>query len=249
MAQPSLRVIHSEPAAGPRNMAIDEALLHSASERGEVCLRFYQWRPATLSLGYFQRAAERRLHPASAACAMVRRASGGGAIVHDQELTYSLTVAGEHPWAADSQGLYRRVHQILIDVLQTQGIGVEFCGVDARTAPGAAPFLCFQRRTSGDLVVGGEKVAGSAQRRRRGAVLQHGSILLAMSRWAPELPGIRDISGVDLTAKGLARLMVSRFAQSFGLVARVDQLTSLEQADAQWFESQRYSHEHWTVLR
>ena len=81
-----VRLIIDPPALGRMNMAIDEALLESAS-RGETILRFYSWSPATLSLGYFQAYDDRREHSASADLDVVRRSTGGGAIVHDQEIT------------------------------------------------------------------------------------------------------------------------------------------------------------------
>src|SRR5688500_9559950 len=86
----ALRVITDPPASGAWNMAVDEALLESAATGSVATLRFYEWHEPTLSLGYFQPAADREQHAASRACPLVRRASGGGAIVHDRELTYSL---------------------------------------------------------------------------------------------------------------------------------------------------------------
>ncbi len=88
-----IRLIIDPPATGPWNMAIDEVLAHSAAERGVNTLRFYSWDPPTLSLGYFQRATDRQTHISSSTCAWVRRTSGGGAILHDRELTYSFATA------------------------------------------------------------------------------------------------------------------------------------------------------------
>src|SRR5688572_19512152 len=85
-----LRIVFDPPASGPWNMAVDEALLHSTAEGGQATLRFYTWEEPTLSLGHFQTLAEREQHQASLACPLVRRASGGGAILHDIELTYSI---------------------------------------------------------------------------------------------------------------------------------------------------------------
>ena len=77
-------------------MAVDETLLESAAETSATTLRFYRWDRPTLSLGYFQQTADRTQHPESADCPLVRRSSGGGAIVHDHELTYSLAAAKPH---------------------------------------------------------------------------------------------------------------------------------------------------------
>ena len=100
-------------ALGAWQMAVDEALLESAAERGVPTLRFYQWSEPTLSLGYFQHHADRLAHPDSRACPLVRRATGGGAIVHDVELTYSLALPGTHSFARESFALYGRVHQAI----------------------------------------------------------------------------------------------------------------------------------------
>src|SRR5436190_15116613 len=96
----SLRLIIDPPLIGPMNMAIDEALLESAATDGVATLRLYQWSEPTLSLGYFQAAEERERHQASTNCPLVRRASGGGAILHDRELTYSLALPEKSPSAA-----------------------------------------------------------------------------------------------------------------------------------------------------
>ncbi|MEM6330787.1 MAG: lipoate--protein ligase family protein, partial [Planctomycetota bacterium] len=86
------RLIVDPPQPGARNMAVDEALLDAAAAGAGATLRLYRWSSPTLSLGYFQPLAARAAHPASAGCPCVRRHSGGGAIVHDHELTYSLAV-------------------------------------------------------------------------------------------------------------------------------------------------------------
>src|SRR5689334_21696416 len=96
----SLRLIIDPPRQGSMNMAIDDALLESAAEAGVATLRLYQWSEPTLSLGYFQAAAERKTHQPSLTCALVRRASGGGAILHDRELTYSLALPEKSSVAA-----------------------------------------------------------------------------------------------------------------------------------------------------
>src|SRR5262249_44894287 len=106
-------------------MAVDEVLAESAAELGQCSLRFYEWSRPTLSLGYFQPYSAREQHRASAELPVVRRASGGGAIVHDRELTYSLAVAVAHPLAADSMSLYHAVHQSLIEALRTWRIAAE----------------------------------------------------------------------------------------------------------------------------
>jgi lipoate-protein ligase A len=214
---------------------------------GQATLRFYQWSEPTLSLGYFQPVADREQHPASRECPLVRRASGGGAIVHDRELTYSMAVpqtAGHWPAAG---GLYDICHQTLIVTLAELGIpaalwrATAICrGEDAR-ASAEEPFLCFQRRSCSDIVLGDAKIVGSAQRRRRGGVLQHGSILLGQSPFAPELPGLNDLTGRAIDAAELAARWRSRLAKALRTVIREVSLGAEEQQRTEFLTQTRFS--------
>jgi lipoyl(octanoyl) transferase len=200
------------PGDGAWNMAVDEALMEAAAAEGVAALRFYEWAEPTLSLGYFQAAADRRLHSPSLACPLVRRLSGGGAILHDRELTYSLAIPAGHAWAADAERLYMATHEALAAALKSLGVEASPRSEARQAGKSEAeheippPLLCFQRRAVGDLLIGETKIAGSAQRRRCRAVLQHGSILLAASRFAPELPGIKELTSRLVEADLLARL-------------------------------------------
>jgi lipoyl(octanoyl) transferase len=133
----------------------------------------------------------------------VRRASGGGAILHDRELTYSVAITQRSGSLAEASRLYDITHETLIQTLAELGVPAsrfdatpQCPGPDGRSVD--EPFLCFLRRSCTDIVTGGVKVVGSAQRRRRGAVLQHGSILLGRSRFAPEVPGIQEVIGIAI---------------------------------------------------
>jgi len=181
-ADESLRVLIDPPLDGPTNMARDEALLRRLSQ-GELAptMRLYEWRPATLSLGYFQPFEDVSRQPAAIrSMPVVRRLTGGGAIVHADELTYSLILPSDSPLLREGPlGLYALVHDAVIEVLAAHA-------VPARRAGGSEPihaqrgaFLCFQRRHRLDVVVGPHKVLGSAQRRTSGAILQHGSLQLS----------------------------------------------------------------------
>src|SRR5689334_14846839 len=107
------RLIVDPPASGTWNMAVDEALFQVAQETRQITVRFYQWQEATLSLGYFQAAKDRDSHRSSLVCPLVRRSTGGGAIIHDRELTYSLIAPLADERSAKSQELVRIVHQSL----------------------------------------------------------------------------------------------------------------------------------------
>src|SRR4051812_39191932 len=118
----ALRFICDPPASGPWNMAVDEALLETAAATGLATLRFYQWSEPTLSLGYFQNIDQRAHHAPSADCPVVRRSSGGGAIVHDRELTYSLAVPEILPSHSRASELYEKCHSAFIAALNDFGV-------------------------------------------------------------------------------------------------------------------------------
>lgn len=202
-------------------MARDEALLEAACADGAARLRFYSWMEPTLSLGYFQPYAHRHRHAASTECAVVRRPSGGGAIVHDRELTYCLVLPPRHALSDQSLLLYRTVHQALADTLRAAGIPAALRTDPSGRARRDAPFLCFLRHAEADVTLDGRKIAGSAQRRRRRAVLQHGSVLLACSPAAPELPGLYELTGKTMGQTDLGLEWADRLQQPLGLHRRI----------------------------
>ena len=262
------RLIVDEPALGPWNMAVDEALLQAAVDENTATLRLYQWSEPTLSLGYFQRYADREGHTASRECAIVRRQSGGGAILHDRELTYSLTLPASHPVTRDATTLYTAVHEAFIQLLTPHlrqlrdAARLRLNDVDSPLSADEEPFLCFQRRARGDLLleisdeaartagrVLAYKILGSAQRRHRGAILQHGSLLLEEWPAAPELPGWRGLVGGADPLDGL----VAGLPQQLGLLGAshwVRASLSDEILDAaRRIERTRYSNGSWTRRR
>jgi lipoate-protein ligase A len=181
------RLIRSGLQTPAYNMAMDEAIVMAHSE-GLVppTLRFYGWNPPTLSIGFFQKAAEVDLTAVEAAgIGFVRRPTGGRAVLHDRELTYSVIVAESYPglpsgvteaYRVLSEGLRLGFRQLGLDARMVQG--VEPGG--KRSADAAASAACFDAPSWYELVVAGRKVAGSAQLRQKGVVLQHGSILLEL---------------------------------------------------------------------
>ncbi|HEX6059677.1 MAG TPA: lipoate--protein ligase family protein [Gemmatimonadaceae bacterium] len=171
------RLLLSEPLDGAGNMALDEALQERAGATRECVLRVYSWRRPTLSLGRNQRALGRydEIRLRKARLAVVRRPTGGRAVLHHREVTYSVTAPAA---AGASLGeSYARINRLLCDGLRRLGVAAEVAAGSGRAPmPGEAP--CFETPTAGELVLGGRKLAGSAQWRDGGALLQHGSILV-----------------------------------------------------------------------
>jgi lipoate-protein ligase A len=230
-------------------MGVDEALLEAAAADGQCTVRFYRWQEPTLSLGYFQPYAERWRHAASSRSAVVRRSSGGGAILHDVELTYSFTVPNSHPLALNRLRLYGAVHTALIEALAHWGVEASmFQRPNQKPLPDSAsrqPFLCFQRRSPGDVLVGGAKVAGSAQRRRQGAVLQHGSVLLARSAAAPELDGLNELTGKAFRAEELLEAWRERLAATLRITWHQTELSDQQCHRATLLATQKYMSPAW----
>jgi lipoyl(octanoyl) transferase len=170
------------------------------------------------------------------------------------------------PSSRQTEDLYLAFHQSLVDILAKFDI-VARCREQAAnstnpTAPTASePFLCFQRATFGDVLVsaqnvapatvGTHKIAGSAQRRRRRAVLQHGSILLQKSSFAPELPGIGDLTGVLLEADSLLESWVIHLARVLQLKINdpTAELSPAIVAAAEQIRTAKFAHPGWTEKR
>ncbi len=160
-------------------MAVDEALMEFG-RTGRVAIRFYTWEPPCLSLGRNQvtgdRLAGRRREEFAPGEDIVRRPTAGRSVYHGPELTYAV-VAPERLWGGPRE-IYRRVHGAVASALAGLGIRLDE-GVGRPGGPLALDGeACFSVPAPGELTVGGRKLVGSAQWRHRGAVLQHGSILL-----------------------------------------------------------------------
>lgn len=167
------------------NMAMDEALLNFVS-RGEIdpVIRFYTWNPATLSIGYFQRL-QKEIDidkVKEKGYGLVRRQTGGRGVLHDKELTYSVIVPESHPnMPSTVTEAYKIISQGLLEGFKNLGFETYFAiprskeERDKLKQPRSA--VCFDAPSWYELVVEGRKIAGSAQTRQKGVILQHGSIL------------------------------------------------------------------------
>ncbi|MFD2681156.1 lipoate--protein ligase family protein [Bacillus seohaeanensis] len=180
------RFIDSGSCSPSFNMALDEALLDWHSE-GKIppTIRFYGWSPATLSVGYFQKV-EKEINldeVKKQGLGFVRRPTGGRGVLHDQELTYSVIVSEEHPDMPKTvTEAYRVISEGILKGFQSLGLEAYFAiprtDEERNSLKNPRSSVCFDAPSWYELVVEGRKVAGSAQTRQKGVILQHGSILL-----------------------------------------------------------------------
>jgi lipoate-protein ligase A len=238
---PRVRLLPFESLPGPANMAADEVMLEAA-EAGVASLRFYGWSGPTLSLGYFQPSAERL-----AGLPWVRRMTGGAALVHHHEVTYALALPAERPWQTAGESWVCRFHHLIADALARAGAATRavVCGEEKKLGP----VLCFLHQTPGDLLAASAKVVGSAQRKRKGALLQHGGILLARSELAPQLPGLAELTGVRFTPGDVAKIVAERFAADTDWELERSKWSAAEKARQISLMSEKYARPEWNEKR
>jgi lipoate-protein ligase A len=189
------------------NMGLDGALLEDVD--APPTLRFYTWTPAALSLGYFQRFDD--VPAASDAFVVVRRVTGGGAIHHANELTFSITASAKHSlFQGPIPRSYERIHELIAQALSRFGCDPAMRGDSELSSDISDTGMCFHHSTSLDLAWGGRKGVGSAQRRRRERVLHHGSIKLGPSQYDT---GVAELEGSTDPAE-LARVIAEVFRES-----------------------------------
>lgn len=255
------------PAAlpGALNMAVDEALLASAMDGAPPVLRFYRWAPACLSFGRNEPA--RGHYDAGAAAAagvdLVRRPTGGLAVHHAEELTYA--VVGRVADLGRPRQAYLRINQALVAGLRAVGLPAAVSAGAARLSVGE-PGACFALPAEGEVVCGGRKLVGSAQRREGHALLQHGSILLAGDQslvarlrtdaparapGVPPSPGSTTVAAVlgrSLCAVDLVGPLADAFCSVLGIRFAPAALDSIERGRALALEA-RYRTDEWTWRR
>jgi lipoyl(octanoyl) transferase len=239
-----VRLLPWSVAGGPTNMAEDEALLDAAVD-GVASLRFYGWSEPTLSLGYFQPSAPALAYPGLAGLPWVRRHSGGAGLVHHHELTYALALPAGADWQPPGASWIARLHRYAQSALASQGINAALCEREEKLGE----TLCFLHHTPGDLIVNGHKVAGSAQRKRRGALLQHGGILLARSEHTPQLPGLVELTRRAVTADDLQRLLLDALREEAGWHVEPGEWTAAERGSLPARIAARYGSPAWNAKR
>lgn len=276
------RFVRSGACAPDVNMAVDEAMMKAVGA-GEAppTLRFYGWNPATLSIGYFQKAEDEiRLDELrTRGIGFVRRPTGGRAVLHDAEVTYSIVVPDKYPGLPTSvTESYRVLSEGLVHGFRALGLDAEMVSLASEEEKAkyasAGSSACFDSPSWYELVVDGRKVAGSAQVRQHGAVLQHGSILLDMdvellfellqfrserlrqrlaASFADKAAAINDLRG----ARGLAPVAAAEaedafaagWAQALGVTLAPGELAPLEAAEAARLAAEKYGADAWNLRR
>lgn len=259
-------------------MAVDEAILQLHAE-GKVppTVRFYTWSPATLSIGYFQKALKEinleEVHKHG--LGFVRRPTGGRAVLHDKELTYSVIVSEQHPKMPSSvTEAYKIISMGLLHGFQNLGLRAEMVSLASEeekekySSPGSS--ACFDSPSWYELVVEGKKVAGSAQTRQKGVILQHGSILLdmdvellfsllnfssdrlkqrMMESFRQKAVTINEVSSRPISLQEAMDAFGRGFASGLDVELVPGELTEEEQALAKELAQTRYGTEEWNLRR
>jgi len=228
------RLLLAPPRSGAENMARDTALQARAAETSETVFSVYSWARPTLSFGRHQPASGfydvERIQ--AAGLDVVRRPTGGRAILHNREVTYSVTAPLED--AEPLRQAYSRINQILLDGLSRLGIVAELATSRERApAPSIRP--CFETPGEGELVADGGKLVGSAQWRDGGALLQHGSILVEDDQSSLPSLAARAVngSGGSIAQPATLAALLGRTPDAAEVAsAMFDAVRSLEDAEA-----------------
>ena len=256
------RLLVSSPASGPRNMAVDEAILEAvAAGESPPTLRFYAWHPPCLSLGHAQSVDV--VDPAALVATgwgLVRRPTGGRALLHADELTYSIVAPERHPAVAGGVlASYRELSRGLLGGLERLGLAPDPPAYIAVSEADRLNPLCFEVASAYEITVGGRKLIGSAQLRRHGAVLQHGSMPLdgditrvarvlryrdeterraAAKRLGRHAVTLKVLLGGAVSWEQAAQAIRAGFERSLGWDLFPDELTPLENRSAQRLEAE-----------
>ncbi len=264
------RLIVNAPAEGAWNMAVDEAILESTANCLQpTTLRLYSWNPFCLSLGYAQSIAdidENRL--SKRGWNVVRRPTGGKAILHADELTYSICASQDDPHVQGSVlESYQHLSKGLMAALQN-------IGLTANSEPHKAPSernttkpICFEIPSDYEITLNEKKIIGSAQARKKNGVLQHGAIPLfgditritevlqysnekerAVSRTLllNHATTLEEQAGQKITWKKLAHALINGFGNALAVEIRTGHLSELERRRAKQILEEKYANPEWT---
>jgi lipoate-protein ligase A len=263
--QSAWRLIRSGHLPGAMNMALDDALLHAvANGSSPPLLRLYRWRPAALTVGYAQQvdAGIDLAACRTAAIDVVRRPTGGRAVLHDQEVTYAVIAPVGAPFGTSVAASYRVIAEVLKALLERFHLPAELVPGQVRGQQRRA--VCFTAPAQHELLVAGSKVAGCAQKRRGNAFLQHGSLpleldLALMQRLLPTAPGedalarqqaigwLNRYACRPLTVDEVEDTLIECFAATLGLQLTECPPTAEENAAAERLAAEYYGNQEWTL--
>lgn len=271
MQKPDWRLITSLPAPGAWNMALDEAILDSviAGEQPPT-FRLYAWEPACLSLGHAQPILDVDLDALKKHdWNLVRRPTGGRAILHTDELTYSICAHQDSP--VMSGGIlesYRRISLALVHGLENIGIQANAdsqYAVPAGSTPNAS--VCFEVPSNYEITANGKKLIGSAQARRNLGVLQHGSLplygdlaritevlhfadsdsqFLAKQRLLRHAITAENVLGFAPTWEQAAQAMITAFSEQMGVNLILSEPSPAELQRTEELRAEKFSNPAWT---
>jgi lipoyl(octanoyl) transferase len=269
-------IIEEKPRSGAANMALDQAIAEAcAVGESPPTLRFYRWDPPAVSLGRHQSIADIDVHAAQAlGYDIVRRTTGGRAILHTDELTYSVAAPADEPRVQGSvMEAYLRLSNALLVGLQRLGLVADKAPSNVRAGPDVSA-ACFEVPSAYEITTGGRKLLGSAQSRRAGYVLQHGSLPLVgdIRRLVDVLAlseGERDALRTDLATRActvadalgvpgddqairfeiVVEALCTGFSQTLNLTLSRSQATSNEIRRAAEFIRIQFANPEWTERR
>ena len=263
------RLIITPPARGAWNMAVDETLLESVGQGHSLpCLRLYSWEPPCLSIGYAQPSSDvdqERLRDLG--WDWVRRLTGGRAILHTDELTYSVIAAQSEPRVSGSVlESYQRLSKALLTSLHTLEIPAEAHPIRSSSENQEVGAICFEVPSNYEIVVAGKKLIGSAQARRKNAVLQHGTLPLwgdltritnlltyssyktrkeAAERLLSHATTVETVLGDRITWDAAANAFITGFQTELNLVLVMDELSPDEIKHTDELMQEKYTHSGW----
>ncbi len=269
------RLLPYQVKNGFNNMAVDEAILQIHSQgKTPPTLRFYGWKPPALSLGYFQSLEEKvdRESCRTRGIDVVRRLTGGRAILHDQELTYSLTVREELNLLDSSiVKSYKEISQGLVKGLKKLDIPVSLTPRQkGQKAPRGDSAACFDTPSWYEVVIGGKKLIGSAQTRKWETILQHGSLPLTLDAdlifnlfkidnerrrkrlkrfFLKHSTGLYQHTEKKYSPKTLEKYLVQGLSDHFAIEIQPGSLTEEEQQLAAELSRKKYSQKSWNARK
>lgn len=259
------RLLNSKSADGARNMSVDEAILASFAQNSSMpVLRLYGWDPPALSIGRFQKSRDEidleSCHKDGVP--LIRRITGGGALYHADELTYSMVCSPEQiPAALSVKDSFRILTGFLINFYCRLGLNASYAvdTVSESERLGERTSFCFAGKETYDILVNGSKIGGNAQRRMKNIIFQHGSIpivnrtsigLRYMKDQTPRLAeGATSLMecGIQVDADCLKRAMIDSFARQMGVSMQEDSLSGEEQSLSNKLLTNKYSTELWNM--